>query len=534
MDSTLTRPGSLWEALQARVLDMEIGLARAGQAVGAVGTLLALVVAVAVEGSVGWPLLPLCVLAIVWFTLAHRGLKQGRRVGFWRSATPVFEIVFPGVAFAALIVGQGPAYALGSWVPPQLFALFMGASLLRMRPLLPAALGALAALEYGAVYAWGAMQLAGDGQALHQPDMQAVRMASLALMGLVGSAAVSGMRRAVDRAAADVREKDLFGKYKLGRTVAAGGMGKVLEARYCPEGGFERVVAVKLIHPHLALDARFIERFRSEAELSARLVHPNIVASLDFGRVGETYFLSMEFVDGPTLREVFDHHQKTGAPLDVACAVQIGREIAAALHHAHAVVRDGDARLLRIVHRDLSPGNVMISRSGQVKVLDFGVARALRDTAHVHTRTLEGKPGYLAPETLREDRSDERSDLWALAVLLGELLANDRLFHRSNDSATMLAVVEAPIPSIAERRPDLHGPWEAFFERALSRDPDHRFASAAELDEALAFIQSTLGPPSPQRLADLAASVHDVDELLMDDEDDDVPGADEAPEPPQA
>jgi serine/threonine protein kinase len=358
--------------------------------------------------------------------------------------------------------------------------------------------------------------VADDGQLLHQPAVQLVRAGSLVITGCAASLAVFGLQRIIDRANAGLRSSELFGKYRLVREIASGGMGVVHEALYCPEGGFERKVAVKVIHPHLARDEAFVARFREEAALSARLVHPNLVAALDFGTWGDTCFFAMEYVEGPTLHEILDRQRFLNVPLDAGLVALIGAEVAEGLHFAHRVARDAQGRPLRVIHRDLSPVNVLIDRSGIVKILDFGVARALRDDQDARTQNLVGKPSYVAPEQLSDQVVDERSDLWSLAVVLWELLCNQRLFKRQEDAATLMAVASAEIPLPSSLRPDVQAMWDAFFVRALCRDPALRFPTALHVRDALRQIAEDHGGPDLSRLAELAWSDDDEDVELLD------------------
>jgi serine/threonine-protein kinase len=290
-------------------------------------------------------------------------------------------------------------------------------------------------------------------------------------------------------------------------------MGKVVEALYCPEGGFRRRVAVKVIHPHLAGDRRFVDRFRHEAELCSRLHHPGIVAALDFGRSGDTWFFVMEFVDGLPLSELLSEHRQARLPLEPRVVVAMGVQLADALDHAHTHAYDADGRSLRVLHRDLSPSNVLVDHSGQLKISDFGVARALRAGDSLHTKNLVGKPSYVAPEALKNEPIDERADLWSLAVILWEALCNQRLFKRSNEAATMLAVLEDPPPVLDEARPGLGAAWQLFFDTALHRDPQRRYPSAAAFREALCELQRVTGTAS---MEDIAALVVEGGELPLD------------------
>jgi len=509
----------LWSALENSVADLEILLARADQGVAAMAILISVWFST-VRPNIGIPLGLMCVAVLVLATIAHALLVRGVAVRQLRYAMPAMEIALPGAALWVLVEAEGPGYALGSWVPPQLFCLFIAASILRLQPLLPLLMGSIAAIEFWAVY-WFTIRpvVEGDGILLHRMDVQLVRTGSLVLIGGAGAMAVYGLKHIIGRANADLRAQELFGKYRLIRKIASGGMGVVHEALYCPEGGFERKVAIKVIHPHLAADPGFVNSFREEAELCARLSHPNLVSALDFGMVDLTYFFAMEFVDGPTLRQVLDRHRGSGVPLDPGVVALIGAEVAEGLHYAHHVARDASGQPLRVIHRDMSPANILIDRSGLVKILDFGVARALRGAAMVHTRNLVGKPSYLAPEQLEDHVVDGRSDLWSLAVVLWELLCNTRLFRRREEAATMRAVLHDDVPLPTSLRTDVQATWDAFFLRALNRDPEMRYPTALEFRDALRQIVVDHGSPDTATLSRLAWTEEEDVELLDLDED---------------
>jgi serine/threonine-protein kinase len=509
----------LWSALESGVSDLEILLARADQGISAVCVLIAIWFST-VQPTIGIPLGILSAGVFICATIAHAALMRGIAIRPLRYAMPLLEIAIPGISFWVLTQAEGPAYALGSWVPPQLFCLFIAGSILRLQPTIPLIMGCLAAAQFWGVY-WFFIRdaVAGDGVLLHRMDVQLVRAGSLIITGCAGSMAVYGLKRIIGRANADLRAQELFGKYRLVREIASGGMGVVHEALYCPEGGFERKVAIKVIHPHLAADDGFVRRFREEAELCARLAHPNLVGALDFGTVDRTYFFAMEFVDGPTLRTILDRHRRSGKPLDAGVVALIGAEVAEGLHFAHRVARGADGKPLRVIHRDLSPANILIDRSGLVKILDFGVARAIRDARMVHTRNLVGKPSYLAPEQLEDHVVDERSDLWSLAVVLWELLCNTRLFRRKEEAATMLAVINDDVPLPSSLRSGVQPTWDAFVLRALDRDPEMRFQSAIVFRDALRQIAEDHGAPDTTALSELAWTDEDDVELLDLDDD---------------
>ena len=513
--SPTTTEGLLWQTLTANTQQLELMMARGGQLAGAICLVLALFMAFGAHARMGPVMVGVSLFVVFGYSLVHSLLSRGagREVLAWLM--PTLEAIFPSVVMALMALTQGPAYALGSWVPPQLFAFFLVASLLRLRTDVPIAMGAAASVSYALAYAFVIMPLVDDDLLLHKPSVQVVRVMALFLMGGVVSLGVETLRRNIGEAGRTMRSQELFGKYRLDADIASGGMGRVVEALYCPEGGFQRRVAIKLIHPHLASDPAFVERFRFEAELSSRLHHPGIVAALDFGRSDDTWFFVMEFVDGVTLSALLRENRQAGLLMEPSLVVAMGLQICDALDHAHAHAHDEHGQLLRVLHRDLSPSNILIDQSGQLKISDFGVARALGSDDSLHTKNLVGKPSYVAPEALKNEPIDERSDLWSLGVMLWEALTNDRLFKRSNEGATLLAVLEDPLPRLEEVRPSLGPEWQDFFDQLLHKDPAHRLASAAAMRDALLQLQRTTGTATAE---DIAAMLDEGEELLLDDD----------------
>jgi eukaryotic-like serine/threonine-protein kinase len=430
------------------------------------------------------------------------------------TAGAIVEGSLPWVFLILLSRVQGAVYALSSWVPPLLFAALVVAATARLRPARPLFIAVSSALVFPTVYfgvVRGQLSPAALAEPLYGATMQVIRTGSLIVGGVMGMLVANGLRQAIGRADSTVRERDLFGKYRLGKRIASGGMGTVYEAVYCPEGGFERNVAVKHIHPHLAREERFVEAFRREAELSARLAHPNIVQVLDFGRIDERYFLALEHVDGITVARLL----QSGRHVEAGLVAFIAREVLAGLAYSHAGARDARGQLLRVVHRDLSPSNILVSRSGDVKIADFGVARALKDAASAATKNVVGNVGYMAPEQARALPIDERSDLFSLGVILWELLTGRRLFDRGSEAPTLLALVSQPIAPPSTIRPVDSG-WDRLLACALARDPDKRFASAESMAQAL------VGLPDLQTGRDLAAELGAMVRAIGDGDDDPV------------
>jgi serine/threonine-protein kinase len=448
------------------------------------------------------------VLSLAWFTVVVVLYRRGRATKTLRVATSAVESVLPWLALAMLAVTQGPAYALGSWLPPLLFGGLVVGSTVRLRPAEPLILGVAGAVLFLALYfAWLRPMLptAEVDNALVTTRVQISRALSLVVGALLAMFVSRTLRRAISRADHTARERELFGKYRILRHVASGGMGTVYEALYCPEGGFERPVAIKRIHPHLAREDRFVRFFRNEAELTARLVHPNIVQVLDFGSVDGTYFLAMEYVDGLTLRTLLRRAHKARIAIAPHVVAHVGRELLAGLAYSHAGARAADGSLLRVIHRDLCPANILVSKNGEVKIADYGVARALREADSAHTRTVTGHTGYMAPEQARAQAIDERTDLFAVGVVLWELLCNKPLFLRGAEGPTLLALIAGEVPRPSTMRADAEPAWDHLLLRTLDREPARRPPTAVAMASELANLERRAG--AAEELRELVARV---------------------------
>jgi serine/threonine-protein kinase len=297
-------------------------------------------------------------------------------------------------------------------------------------------------------------------------------------------------------------EGELFGRYRLIERIGAGGMAVVYRARPA-SSPTSPVVVVKRVLPELSRDPSFVKMLVAEARLSSRLLHPNIVRIHEFGRVQDEYFLSMEHVDGVDLVRLLNSCilTRTQVPIDVAC--YIAQKIAAALSYAHAL-QDREGRPLEIVHRDVSPGNIMVTFDGQVKLLDFGVAKAAEHVKDDHTRTgtLKGKINYLSPEQAEGLTVDGRSDLFALGIVLHECLTLKRLFRGPSDLVTLRLVRQCEVSPPSHFRPDVPPELDTIVLRMLARDRGQRFAQGEDIAAALTPLVATHGDPSA-RLAEL-------------------------------
>jgi serine/threonine-protein kinase len=275
-----------------------------------------------------------------------------------------------------------------------------------------------------------------------------------------------------------------LGRYQVVKHLASGGMADVLLGRSDGIEGFERHVVLKRIRAEHARDKRFISMFIDEARLAAGLHHQHIVQVFDIGEADGEYFFAMEYIHGEDLRKLLSATLKARSfvPLGLVCSIVSAA--ASGLHYAHER-RDNKGKALNIVHRDVSPSNILIGYDGAVKVVDFGIAKATLRQAETVVGGLKGKCSYMSPEQCKGERIDRRSDVYGLGVLLYELATTSRLFKGDNEYLVMDAIVNGKLTLPQVRRPDLPNELSQIIMRALSVEPERRFQSADELRVAL-------------------------------------------------
>jgi tRNA A-37 threonylcarbamoyl transferase component Bud32 len=295
-----------------------------------------------------------------------------------------------------------------------------------------------------------------------------------------------------------------IGKYKLVRLIASGGMAEVYLARQAGAAGFEKLVCLKRILPHLARDKQFVEMFLNEARLAARLDHPNIVSIFDLGEANGNYFIAMEFIDGPSLRAAAKRAQERGERLPIPEIVKIISMAAGGLHHAHDLT-DAEGRPLGLVHRDISPDNILVHRNGAAKVVDFGIAKAANSSAFTRTGTLKGKVAYMPPEQLRGDPLDRRTDVFALGVVLYEMLAGKRPWPADSDVSLIGKIMTDDPAPLATLRPDAPAGLTPILDRALAKDREVRYPSCHDIQVELEALLVSLGQTiTAARISDFA------------------------------
>ena len=272
--------------------------------------------------------------------------------------------------------------------------------------------------------------------------------------------------------------------YQVLAKLATGGMAEIFLARGASAGGVERYVVLKRVLRERATDKSFVQMFLEEARLAAQLNHPNVAQVYDIGKLGDSYFFTMEYVHGETVRALLHRARSLRREIPLGNIFTVIANAAAGLHHAHDRIGI-DGRPLGIVHRDVSPSNLMISYEGSVKVVDFGVAKAENRASETRSGTVKGKISYLSPEQCRGAPVDRRSDLFSLGIVFWEMLTTERLYRRNSDFENMHAIVTEPPPPPSARRPGLAPEIDALVLRLLAKNVDERFQTADEVIEAI-------------------------------------------------
>ena len=265
--------------------------------------------------------------------------------------------------------------------------------------------------------------------------------------------------------------------YEMMRKVADGGMGMVYEAQQLGAGNFRKVVAVKLIREEYSAIDEFQNNFIGEARLVADLIHTNIVQTYHLGQVGGQYFMVMEFVRGVNLEQFLEQHRRNGKSIPIDLAAFIVSRVARGLAYAHSKC-DRENRHLNIVHRDIGPKNVMLAYEGDVKLTDFGIAKALDLMYNEEGKVIAGKDEYLSPEQASYAITDARADLFPLGIVLTELLLGKNIFRSADRAQSRRNILTMGIPQFSTLRPDIEPRLEAIIQRALQRDREKRYQSA--------------------------------------------------------
>lgn len=276
--------------------------------------------------------------------------------------------------------------------------------------------------------------------------------------------------------------RSLNGRYRIDALLGSGGMSAVYKA-YDPN--LRRVVAIKLIHPHLSTDIDFIYRFKKEAASVAAFRHANIVQVYDFDADGEVYYMVLEFVAGETLQDRLKHLKNNNQRMPVDQAVKIMLNMCDALSYAH---KQG------IIHRDIKPANIMLDVQGQAILMDFGIVKILGDTSHTATGAVVGTARYMSPEVIRSEMPDERSDLYSLGVTFFEMLGGQAPFNADSAMSLLMRHLNDPVPDLTSLRPDVPAEIKRIVNKALEKDRDHRYRTAQAMADDLRRFLASLEP----------------------------------------
>ncbi len=309
--------------------------------------------------------------------------------------------------------------------------------------------------------------------------------------------------------AASATTAHTFGKYSLVAKLATGGMAEIFLARLSGAAGFEKLVVVKRILPHLAKDQNLVGMFLAEAKIAAQISHHNVCQVFELGEIDGRYFIAMEYLEGVPF-SCFRRRDMFPPPPEARLVASLGVQACEGLHHAHQLKR-ADGQLMEVVHRDVSANNLFATVDGVVKVLDFGIAKVQDASVRTSTGSVKGTYAYMAPEQLRGERLDRRTDVFAMGIVLWELFARRHLFKRDTDFLTFQAITSDPVPDVSELRPDVPPSLCAVIAKALSRDRDLRQPSARVLGEELSkSVHSIGGIFSASELSDVINQAFEV------------------------
>jgi serine/threonine protein kinase len=325
------------------------------------------------------------------------------------------------------------------------------------------------------------------------------------------------MRHDVTEIGQDAPAAEEYYHYTLMERIATGGMAEVFKAVQRGAKGFEKVVALKRILPAHADDEEFVSMFIDEARLAASMTHPNIVRILDFGQFKETYFLTMEYVDGKDLRWLIKRLRERGLKVPEAVATNIAMRIASALDYIHAK-QYPDGRSMELVHRDISPQNIMISRFGTIGIVDFGVAKAAVKLNQTMAGSLKGKLVYMSPEQASGRELDGRSDIFSLGLVIHEMMTGKRCYSSKTEMQSIELARNAEVPPIADLNPAVTQGMENIVAKSTEKDIEYRYANALEMEHALKdHAESCLVRTEDSDMAEfLIAAMDRNPEVLLD------------------
>jgi serine/threonine protein kinase len=316
-----------------------------------------------------------------------------------------------------------------------------------------------------------------------------------------------------DKGAGGTLAEGTYGPYRLVKKIAVGGMAEVFKAKRTGVEGFEKVVAVKRILPHLSDNKEFVDMFIDEAKMVAGLAHPNIVQISDLGKLEKSYYIAMEYVHGRDLRSILRRAKDRGLRLPLDLTVFIVSRVCSALEFAHRK-KDERGRPMLIVHRDISPQNILISFEGEVKLTDFGIAKAATKARITDAGALRGKLLYMSPEQAWGKPMDRRSDLFSLGIVFYEMVTDQKPFLGSSEMSILEMVRECRVAPPSDVNPRIPERLEKVVMTALERDPDHRYQDAAEMYRDLDRVLHERQPPTANELTRFLELLFDEEERI--------------------
>jgi len=340
----------------------------------------------------------------------------------------------------------------------------------------------------------------------------------------LGALAEEGMQEATSAPRRGGKEStwrdDTYGPYRLLDRIAVGGMAEVFKAKRSGVEGFEKVVAMKRILPHLSDNKEFVDMFVDEAKMVAGLTHPNIVQIYDLGRIDKSYYIAMEYVQGRDLRTILKRAKEKGLRMPLDLCLRIAGQVCSALEYAHRK-KDDRGRKMEIVHRDVSPQNILISFEGDVKLADFGIAKAATKASSTDRGALRGKLLYMSPEQAWGQAMDRRSDIFSLGIVLYEMVTDQKPFLGGGTEMSILEMVrQCRIESPRRANPRISDSLESLILRALAREPGARFQDAGEMHRAIDKVLRERQPPSAGDLArfmEVLFDRHEREEAFADE-----------------
>jgi serine/threonine-protein kinase len=318
-----------------------------------------------------------------------------------------------------------------------------------------------------------------------------------------------------------------FGKYSLLNRIAVGGMAEIFLARQEGLEGFEKTICIKRIRSHLSSQPNFVRMFLNEAKLAAQLNHPNIVQIYDLGRIADSYFIAMEYISGRDMSRIIPKAEKAGIPFPMIYALRIASNVCEGLYYAHTKT-DAYGNPLHVVHRDVTPENILVGFNGTVKIVDFGIAKANTQIEQTRAGEIKGKLSYMSPEQATGAQLDARSDIFALGSVVYEWLTGYKLFTGENEMAILRSIIEGKIYPPSYFKEDVPEAVERILMKALEKDRDKRYQSAWEMQfEIDTYLASSEFTPSNIHLSNFLKQIFGDEierekELLMKNRDDEL------------